>query len=55
MIRQVTYHSYDLMPVDAYRRAVDDPDREDGGICRKHHRIVSCQIPYSASRAVQQS
>lgn len=29
--------------------------REDSGICRKHHRIVCCQIPYGASRAVRES
>ncbi|GHI09915.1 hypothetical protein Scel_82360 [Streptomyces cellostaticus] len=29
--------------------------QEDSGICRKHHRIVCCQIPYRASRAVRES
>ncbi len=52
---QVTYATSDLPASGEYAICLSGPLRRACGICQKHHRIVSCQIPYRASRAVQQS
>jgi hypothetical protein len=52
---QVPYASYDLAGPGTYSERGPDTLRRACGICQKHHRIVCCQIPYTASRAVQES
>lgn len=55
MIRQVAYLTYDLTIRTTYTAGTAEALPEDSDICQKHHRVVSCQIPYGASRAVRQS